>query len=115
MTGRARALIVLNFGAAILLTALTAGALSDSRSAVGQGIIAAVLTLSVAPTMQFLLARRGMQLERWWALCVLIPLTTAGLAAAERQFASGGAQLAVGLTVVLLIVSPIMLWRQRRR
>jgi uncharacterized membrane protein YhaH (DUF805 family) len=116
MTGTARALIVFNIGAVVALTALTVGALSDGSSATGQGITAAVVTLGLAPTMQFLLRLRGLGPERWWALCVLIPLTTAGLKAAEQRLLTPEvSRVAVALTVLLLVVSPFMAWRQRRR
>ncbi len=116
MTGTARALIVVNIGAVVALAALTVGALSDAGSATGQGITAAVITLGMAPTMQFLLKLRGLGPERWWALCALIPATTVALKAAEQRLLTPEvSRVAVVLTVLLLIVSPFMVWRQRRR
>ena len=116
MTGTARALIVVNIGAVVALTALTVGALSDPGSATGQGITAAVVTLGMAPTMQLLLKLRGLGPERWWALCVLIPVTAFGLKAAEQRLLTPEvSRVAVALTVLLLVASPFMVWRQRRR
>lgn len=116
MTGKASALIVFNIAAAAALTAAATGSLSDAGSAIGQGITAAIVTLAMAPTMQYLLKERGLGPERWWALCLLIPLTAVGLKAAEhRFFAPEASRVAAGLTVVLLVVSPFVAWRQRQR
>ena len=85
MTGTARALIVFNIGAAILLTALTIGALSDSRSATGQGITRPCSRWRWHPRCSSCWRVEACGPERWWALCVLIPLTTVALKAAERR------------------------------
>jgi hypothetical protein len=114
MTRTARVWIGVNLIAVGGVSALVDRAVETPTSLTGTALATLVVTMSMAPMMQYLFSARGVRPERWWALVGLMTVSAVALRAIEQRYVGTGIPVAVWAMVAVLVIAPLVAWRFRR-